>query len=73
MSAPYIDDLKRLPVPERLEIVEALWDSIAEEAAALPVTSDQAAILEQRLADLESDPDSGRPWDEFRRTLDRRG
>ena len=69
---PSLDDLKKLTVPERLQIVEALWDSIAEESSALPVTAEQAAILDERLAEMESDPDSGRPWEEFRRTLDKR-
>ncbi len=71
MAVPSLEELTRLPLDERLEIVEALWDSIAADSRDLPVSPEQAAILDERLADLEAAPEAGRPWSEFRRTLDR--
>ena len=72
MAAPSLDELTRLPLEERLELVEALWDSIAADSHDLPVTAEQAAVLDERLADLEANPEAGRPWSEFRKTLGRK-
>jgi putative addiction module component (TIGR02574 family) len=53
--------LKNLPVEERIRIVEDLWDSIARDQRALPLTQDQIAELDRRLDAFEIDGDLGRP------------
>jgi putative addiction module component (TIGR02574 family) len=53
--------LKNLPVEERIRIVEDLWDSIARDQSALPLTQDQIAELDRRLDAFETDGDFGRP------------
>lgn len=53
--------LRELPVEERIKLVEDLWDSIAEDRKALPVTPEQTAELDRRLAAYEIDKDRGRP------------
>lgn len=53
--------LRELPVEERMTLGEDLWDSIAEDRRALPVTPEQRAELDRRLAAYESDKDRGRP------------
>ena len=66
-------NLRALPVEERLKLVEDLWDSIAEDQAALPLTDAQRAELDRRLDAYEADGDRGRPADiaieEIRRRL----
>jgi putative addiction module component (TIGR02574 family) len=64
-----IDELSRLPLPERLEIVERLWDSIAADAERLPVTAKQAEELDRRLAAHELNPGEGVTWEEIRDRL----
>ena len=61
-----IDDLRKLPVPERLELVETLWDSIAADAHLLPLIGQQAEELDRRLADHDANPTAGTSWDEVR-------
>lgn len=63
-----IDELRKLPIAERLRLVEDLWDSIAEESSeeTFPVTPELAEELDRRLADLEADPDSAIPWEVVR-------
>lgn len=56
--------LKQLPLDERMRIVEDLWDSIAADREALPLTEAQKAELDRRLAAYEADGDRGRPADE---------
>ena len=53
--------LRDLPVEQRLQLVEELWDSIAADQAALPLTAEQRAELERRLDAYEVDGDMGRP------------
>ena len=53
--------LRELPVEERIKLVEDLWDSIAEDRKALPVTPEQRAELDRRLAAYEIDKNRGRP------------
>lgn len=52
--------LRDLPLDERIRVVEALWDSIAADQTALPLTADQKAELDRRLDDYELDGISGR-------------
>ena len=52
--------LQELPVEERIRIVEDLWDSIAADQKALPLTADQKAELDRRLDAYEVDNNRGR-------------
>jgi putative addiction module component (TIGR02574 family) len=53
--------LRELPVEERIKLVEDLWDSIAADRKALPITPDQHAELDHRLKAYEVDKNRGRP------------
>ncbi len=64
-----IDDLRKLSIPERIELVEDLWDSIAANSDSLVLTEAQAAELDRRLAAHDADPDEGIPWPELRDRL----
>jgi putative addiction module component (TIGR02574 family) len=61
--------LLQLPVEERLRLVEALWDSIAEFPEALELTTAQKQELDRRLAAYEKDPKAGVPWAELKQRL----
>ena len=73
MASPAFDfeALRNLSVAERLQLVEDLWDSIAQDAPdeALPVTPELAAELDRRLAEHERNPGSALPWAEVRAHL----
>jgi putative addiction module component (TIGR02574 family) len=49
-----------LPVDERIKLVEDLWDSIAADQKALPLTSEQKAELDRRLDAYSVDRNRGR-------------
>lgn len=57
-------NLRNLPLDERIRLVEDLWDSIASDQKALPLTPEQKAELDRRLDAYEADGDPGRPADE---------
>ncbi len=52
--------LSKLPVDERIKLVEELWDSIAADQKALPLTDEQKAELDRRLDAYEADGNRGR-------------
>lgn len=52
--------LKDLPVDERIRVVEDMWDSIAADQKAIPLTAEQGAELDRRLDAYEADNNRGR-------------
>lgn len=48
-----ISDIRKLSVAERIQLVEDIWDSIAADADAVPLTDDQRSELDRRIADAE--------------------
>ncbi len=60
--SPALQDLKLLPLSERIQLVEDLWDSIAEDSPAMGLTPEHIAELDRRLDALEAQPESGTPW-----------
>lgn len=68
MAADPAFDFRRLSIAERLELVEDIWDSIAADAdgEVLPLTEDEQALLKERLAELQANPDRGEPWSTVR-------
>lgn len=63
---PGFDDLN---VDDQIEYVQALWDRIAAKEDVVPVPDWHRDILDERLADLEANPDAGRPWEEVKANL----
>lgn len=57
-------NLRKLPLDERIRLVEDLWDSIAADQNALPLTHEQRQELDRRLDAYERDGNAGRPADE---------
>lgn len=55
-----IATLRDLPVEQRLHLVEELWDSIAFDQEALPLTDEQREELDRRLDAYELDCNPGR-------------
>ena len=69
-----LQSLRTLSVAERIQLVEDLWDSIAEEAPddAFPVSAELGAELDRRLAEADADPTGGLEWSEVRRAIENR-
>lgn len=64
-----LSELLELPPEQRLQLVEAIWDSLVEVPEAVPVSDDVREELDRRLAAYYADPDSARPWSEIREEL----
>lgn len=58
-----------LPIPERIKLVEEIWDSIAAVPEAVKSSDAQLAELERRIKDHENDPSRALPWDNVKNRL----
>jgi len=68
-----MSDVLELPVADRLRLVEAIWDSIAECPEQLELSEAQRAELDRRLEAWRENPEAGSPWQEFKTKILQRG
>ena len=72
MKQNLVAEILELPLNERVKLVEAIWDSISAAPETLPLTRWQREELDQRLAEYETDPDSGSTLEEVFARIRRR-
>ncbi len=61
--------IDRLSVAQRILLVEEIWDSIAAEPEAMPLTDAQKQDLQRRLTAYEANPKAGSTWEEVKNRL----
>lgn len=73
--APTMKDLgiDRLSVPDRITLVQEIWDSIAADPESVPLTERLKLELDRRLADLDANPDNVLTWEEIQARIRERG
>ena len=57
-----IDQLRELPVAERIQLVEDLWDTIAADAEGVALSPAHVEELDRRLDRFERCPTEGVEW-----------
>ncbi|MFO0810428.1 MAG: addiction module protein [Gemmataceae bacterium] len=62
----HLAELLALPAAEKLDIVEALWNSLADDPDALPVPEWHAAELDRRREAAKDTPGAVSTWDEVK-------
>ena len=62
-------EINALPVEDRLRLVHAIWDGIAEEQGTFRLTDAQKRELDRRIAEYEANPDDVLTWEEVRAAL----
>ena len=60
------EELRKLPLAERLDLVGDLWDSIAKDSEQLTLTGAQMAELDRRFEEYQQNPKQGVAWEEVR-------
>lgn len=66
MSKVSLADVLELSLPERIQLVEDIWDSIAAIPQPLPLSEAQRGELDRRLEDYRQHPKDGSPWEEVK-------
>lgn len=63
-------DLVEMPVAEKLQLMEALWDSLCSQASgAMTSPAWHAGVLEERLRRLASGEETTAPWREAKERI----
>jgi putative addiction module component (TIGR02574 family) len=66
MNAELLETAKALPLPERVELLEALWETIVAEGYEPPLTDAQAAELARRLQAHQRSPEDLVSWQQIK-------
>lgn len=61
-----IDDILQLPVNERLEIMEKIWESLDDN---IPYDEDEINIARERYEDYKKNPGSSLDWNDVKKEL----
>ena len=57
MSHTDVAEILSLPTEERLRLVELIWESLASSPTAIPLSDAHCAVLDERLAEHDRNPD----------------
>ena len=69
MIAKEFSKIFEMSVAQRILLVEEIWDSIAENPEAVPLTDNQKIELERRLNSYYENPETGSSWGEVKRRI----
>jgi putative addiction module component (TIGR02574 family) len=67
MKTELVEEMVKLPAPERLEMIGALWDSLND--GEVPLTKAQVAELDRRLDDMDKNPGDEMTWEEAKQRI----
>jgi putative addiction module component (TIGR02574 family) len=70
MNTDLLTEALKLSPNDRLQLIEALWDTLSERD--IPVTAEERALLDERLNDLEQNPGAQSPWSDVKARLEQR-
>jgi putative addiction module component (TIGR02574 family) len=73
MNKMSVAEVLQLSVPERIQLVEDIWDTIASVPERIALTAAQREELDRRLEDYRQHPEEGSPWEEVRKRILTRG
>jgi len=57
MSNADVAKILKLPAEERLRLVELIWESLAAEPSDVPLSDAHRAVIDERIAEHERNPD----------------
>lgn len=72
MSRAHLAEILELPVPERVKLVQAIWDSVSELPESLPLSQAEREKIDRRLEAYRRDPQAISPWPEVKARILRR-
>ena len=65
----HIAEILKLSVPERLQLVAEIWDSILESPELLPLSEEFALELQKRLEAHRASPETSESWESVDRDV----
>jgi len=59
-------EIAKLPVEERIQLVQDIWDTVAADNEVPDLTEQQKQELDRRIAELDADPNNVLTWEEIK-------
>jgi len=69
MSKVTVTDALELSIPERIQLVEDIWDTIAIQQEAVSLSEEEKRVIDQRLAEYHKNPGMGSPWSDVKKRI----
>ena len=67
MSAQTItESFRKLSPPEKIRLLQELWDEFVDESASEPLSESQRLLLDERLRQHEETPEDVESWEKVR-------
>jgi putative addiction module component (TIGR02574 family) len=64
-----LEDIRQMPIGQRIQLVEDIWDTMVAENAEFPLSTAQLGELDCRRKEMLADPSIGIPWTEAKGRL----
>jgi putative addiction module component (TIGR02574 family) len=71
-TCPVPFDPRQFSVAERIEMIEAIWDTVVDEGQLVPLSDAQRAEVSRRMADRRAAPDDVVSWEDIKQRLAQR-
>jgi putative addiction module component (TIGR02574 family) len=62
-------EIAGMPIQQRIQLVEDIWDSIAEMPEAVQIPEWHKKELEKRLEAYHANPEEGSPWQDVKKRI----
>lgn len=62
MAKPKISDILELSIPERIQLVQDIWDTIADVPESLELTEEQKLEIDRRIEKLDRQSETAIEW-----------
>lgn len=72
MNRIHFAEILELPVPERVQLVQAIWDSVSELPDPYPLSEEDREKIDLRLEAYRRNPEATSPWSEVKERILRR-
>ena len=69
MNKPSMSEILGLSIPDRIRLVQVIWDSIRESPDNILVTDAERELLDRRFEAYYNDPNGGSPWADVRKRI----
>lgn len=73
MNSLLSEQILPLSVPEKLQLIEEIWDSLFIDAEQIPLTQVQKQELDQRLASYQDVENQGESWEVVKQRILKNG
>ncbi len=70
MNTSLRETVQNMPLEEQFELLDFLWEQLAEPLNDSPLPEHEKTILEERIARMQQSPKEAKPWRKFMREMD---